>query len=58
MFFNNDLQLVSPREAEKEASDIYEVEKIGGHRIRTGRLEYLIKWSGYRERTWEPVDNL
>jgi hypothetical protein len=58
MFYNNDLQLVSPEAAKKETSNIYEVEKIDGHRIRNGRLEYLIKWAGYRERTWEPVENL
>jgi hypothetical protein len=57
-FYNNDLQLVSPEDAKKEASDIYEVEKIERHRIKNGRLEYFIKWRGYKERTWEPVDNL
>ena len=38
----------------------YEVEKIIKKRIRNGKIEYLIKWSGYddKDNTWEPVTNL
>ena len=38
----------------------YDVEKILDQRKHpvTGQLEYLIKWEGYAEKTWEPEANL
>lgn len=40
----------------------YEVEKILGERVvqrgRGQKTEYLVKWVGYREPTWEPVNAL
>jgi Chromo (CHRromatin Organisation MOdifier) domain len=38
----------------------YEVEEIKKKRIRNGKIEYLVKWSGYddKDNTWEPVTNL
>ncbi|KAK6495771.1 hypothetical protein TWF481_002818 [Arthrobotrys musiformis] len=36
----------------------YEVERVEGYRVRRGREEYLVKWTGYDDRTWEPVGNL
>jgi len=37
----------------------YEVESIHKHRGTTVRdLEYLVKWVGYTEATWEPLANL
>ena len=41
-------------------SDIYEVEKIIGKRYVQGKIEYKVKWLGYKmtECTWEPEENL
>ena len=41
-------------------SDIYEVEKIIGKRTVKGKIEYKVKWLGYKmaECTWEPEENL
>jgi Chromo (CHRromatin Organisation MOdifier) domain len=37
----------------------YEVKSICEHRGTTVRdLEYLVKWIGYTEATWEPLENL
>lgn len=40
----------------------YEVEKILNHRERRvgrgKRAEVLVKWTGYAETTWEPVDEM
>jgi hypothetical protein len=36
----------------------YEVDKIVDARRRCGRLQYLVKWAGYKELTWESADNL
>ena len=33
------------------------VEKIVSYRIRHGKLQYLVKWTGYNELTWEPADS-
>jgi hypothetical protein len=41
------------------ATTEYEVETILEHRGTTVRdLEYLVKWVGYTDATWEPLDNL
>ena len=44
----------------EEASQMYEIEKIVGKRVRNGRTEYCVKWKGYamRDATWEPRANL
>ncbi len=34
---------------ELEDSDEFEVEKILGKRINSGKTEYLIRWMGYKE---------
>ncbi|EGX47331.1 hypothetical protein AOL_s00088g46 [Orbilia oligospora ATCC 24927] len=36
----------------------YEVESIGGSRVRRGQREYLVNWVGYGDYTWEPIGNL
>jgi ribosomal protein S18 acetylase RimI-like enzyme len=36
----------------------YEVEKIVDARRRCERVQYLVKWAGYKDLTWESADNL
>ena len=36
----------------------YEVESILNHRRLRGRLQFLVKWKGYTDATWEPEKNL
>lgn len=48
-FYANELQKVIAI----EEVDTYVPEKIVKHRKRKGKLEYLVKWKGYDELTWE-----
>ncbi|RWS14534.1 chromobox-like protein 5 [Dinothrombium tinctorium] len=41
-----------------QMSDVYEVEEIRGRRHVNGRDEFLIKWKGYDEESWEPASNI
>lgn len=34
----------------------FEVEAVLGHRLTPRGLEYLLKWTGYQETTWEPAE--
>jgi len=47
-------------ELEDSDQQLYEVEKILGHRTRRNKHEYLIKWFGYsdEENSWETIDRL
>ena len=54
-------QRVSPLESVEVKGQLeYEVEEVLHSRLKKGKLEYLIKWSGYTDEynTWEPVSNL
>jgi hypothetical protein len=44
----------------EEESEIYEVEKVMGERIKRGKTEFLVKWKGYpdEEMTWEESGNM
>ena len=36
----------------------YSVERVISVRFRRGKRQFLVKWTGYRDPTWEPEDNL
>jgi transposase InsO family protein len=45
-----------PVEIDGEAE--YEVEAIVDSRIRRGRFQYFVQWTGYDEKTWEPPEHV
>ena len=51
---------IPPEPVEVEGQPEYEVEEVLDSRLKKGKLEYLVKWSGYTDEynTWEPVSNL
>ncbi|RWS24196.1 chromobox-like protein 5 [Leptotrombidium deliense] len=40
------------------SDDVYDVEEIKAKRVVSGRTEYLVKWKGYDEESWEPSANI
>ena len=36
----------------------YEVEQVLDSKLHHGKLQYLVKWIGYNEPSWEPEENL
>jgi hypothetical protein len=38
--------------------DVYEVEHIADSRLVRCQLQYLVKWKGYDEKSWEPAVNV
>ena len=50
---------VPPELIDVEGNPEYEVEEILDSRLKHGKLEYLVKWSGYTDNynTWEPKVN-
>jgi len=52
--FEENMDLDEDLELEQE----FEVEQILQQRKRKGRNQYLVKWSGYDEPTWESEDKL
>ena len=53
------LHYVQPTEADMEIElDEWEVEKLLEHRTgKDGKLEFLTKWVGFENPTWEPIGN-
>ena len=53
-------QVTPPESVKVEGQPEYEVEEVLDSRLKKGKLEYLVKWSGYTDKynTWEPVSNL
>ena len=47
-----------PEPIEIEGEEEYLVEEIVEERKRRNRKEYLVKWLGYQEPTWEPQENV
>src|SRR6266436_751726 len=52
--------ITPPKPIEVEGTPEYEVEEVMDSRLKRGKLEYLVKWSGYTDdyNTWEPEANL
>ena len=55
-FTRKQLQTIDTEKEYKESK--YIVEKILGKRKYKNRIQYLIKWKGYKKHTWEPRTNL
>ena len=53
-------QITPPEAIEVEGTPEYKVEEVLDSRLKRGKLEYLVKWSGYTNdhNTWEPESNL
>jgi len=51
--------VIPPEPVVLEGTPEYEVEEIMDSRLKRGKLEYLVKWSGYTDdyNTWEPEAN-
>ena len=45
-------------EAGEIAREEYEVEEVVDSKEHRGKIQFLVKWKGYDEKTWEPRDNL
>ena len=50
---------VPPEPIDVEGTPEYKVEEVLDSRLKCGKLEYLVKWSGYTDdyNTWEPEAN-
>lgn len=44
----------------KNNENLLQVESVVGHRVKSGKTEYKIRWKGYKASadSWEPEDNL
>jgi hypothetical protein len=40
----------------EEEGELFDVEEVVEDRVENGGVEYLVKWSGYEELTWEPEE--
>jgi hypothetical protein len=48
-----------PKQAAADSSKTYEIEGIMGERqAQGGQTQYLIKWEGFQQHSWEPLANL
>ena len=43
---------------DQDGHERYIVESVLSHRTYRGRLQYLVKWHGYTDPTWEPAEHL
>lgn len=47
-----------PLEIAPSDHEIHEVEAILDSRIRRKKLQYLVRWTGANDTTWEPYEHL
>ncbi|KAF5204437.1 Retrotransposable element tf2 protein type 1-like [Thalictrum thalictroides] len=47
-----------PIETNDDCDDTYEVEAVLDSRTRRNKVQYLVRWTGYDDLTWEPYGNL
>ena len=47
-----------PIEIAPSGHEVYEVESILDSRIRRNKVQYLVRWTGTNETTWEPFEHL
>ena len=47
-----------PLEQDTMGPDTYEVEAILDSRIKRKKIQYLVRWTGYNDTTWEPLGHL
>lgn len=50
--------MVPPLPVEVQGQEGWEVEEVLDSRLFRQRAQYLIKWLGYKQTTWEPPDCL
>lgn len=48
------------KEEKEETEDVFEIDSIIDKRKKKNKVEYLVKWKGYKfsECTWEPKENI
>ena len=56
--YAEDLQLVEAVENKRDTADKWDISKLLRKQTRDGVPGYMVKWVGYKEPTWEPVENL
>ncbi len=49
--------VVTPVDIGQDSSE-FELERIIGKRSVNGKIQYRVRWVGYEEATWEPIDNV
>ena len=47
-----------PRIVANKAAGVYDVEQIEDYKKNEGRHMFKVKWLGYEDRTWEPLNVL
>ncbi|KAI0991775.1 hypothetical protein K3495_g16412, partial [Podosphaera aphanis] len=57
-YYSQQQQRPPSLEQETGEPNIYEVEAILDSRIRRKKIQYLVRWTGYDDTTWEPTKNL
>jgi hypothetical protein len=58
-YTRNQLQVVTKEDkAPESAIKRYVVEKLLERRVHNRQVQYLVKWKGYEDKTWEPSKNL
>lgn len=54
----SDAEAEASSDDEELEENEYVVERVTGRRLRSGRVQYKVRWKGYEDETWEPAANL